>query len=187
MWRCIRSDAGAAKLRIESVAHPNDHFSFSGQWQDFGMQDFCASSGKSMSFVVGKFMEQFGFRRFAGIGGEDAVHIGPDDELVSVNDVSDQRAGEVRTVAAEGGDAAVASGTDKAGDHRDQAVLEKRKQYFAAAPPCFVNLGASIAESFASQHKFGRADRNRGYTGFFESGGEEARAEPLTIRGQTIL
>jgi hypothetical protein len=111
--------------------------------------------------VIGKFVEQLCFRGFAGVGGEDPVHIGPDDQFVGVNDVSDEYAGEVRAVSAERGDTAVAGRTDKTSDDGNQIIGKKRQKNFAAASACFVNLRPGIAESFAGQDKLGRADGNR--------------------------
>ena len=67
-----------------------------------------------------------------GIGGKDAVDIGPDDEFFGVHDVGDDSAGKIGAVAAERGDTAVGSGADETGDDGNEAVFEKRKKNFAA-------------------------------------------------------
>jgi hypothetical protein len=44
-----------------------------------------------------------------------------------------------------------------------------------------------IAEGVAGQDEFGGADRYRRYAGFFERGGEEARAQTFAVRGQAVM
>src|ERR1700747_912026 len=110
-----RRDARTAGLRIKGVAHPNDHAGFRRKRKDLGVKNFCAGGSESVSFVVAEFMEKACFGGFAGIGGEDAVHVGPDDQLARVHDMSDESTGKIGTVAAESGDAAIGSGADKAG------------------------------------------------------------------------
>lgn len=122
-----RTDARAARLRIEGIANPDDHFGFGGKRQNFSMKDFRAAGGEGAGFVVAELMQKARFGGFSGIGGVDAVDVGPNDELVGINDMRDNSAGEIGAVAAKRGDAAVGSGADKAGDHRDNAGFEERE------------------------------------------------------------
>ncbi len=145
-----RADAGSANARVEGVANPNNHFRFRGQWQNSGVQNFCASGGKSVRLVVGKFVEQFRFGGLVRIGGVDAVHVGPDHQFVSVHDVSDERSGKIRTVPAECSDAAIACGADKSGDYGNDAIFEERQKNFAATTARFVDVRARVAEGEAS-------------------------------------
>jgi hypothetical protein len=94
-------------VRLEGVADPDDHFGFGGQGQNLGVKNFRACGCESVRLIVGEFMEQAGFCGFARIGGVDAVDVGPDDKFVGVDDVGDERAGEIGAVAAQGGDAAI--------------------------------------------------------------------------------
>src|SRR5207245_9597749 len=97
-----------------------------------------------------------------GIGGVDAVDVGPNDELVGINDMRDNSTGEIGAVAAKRGDAAVGSGADKAGDHRDNAGFEEREENAAATLSGLFEVGLRVAKSVASQHKFRGRERNGG-------------------------
>jgi hypothetical protein len=121
------------------------------------------------------------------IGGVDAVHVGPNDKLVGVDHVRNQRAGKVRTVPAERRDTAIASRTDESGYHGNEAVIEERKKNLTSATARFVNLRASIAERVASQNKFRGADGNGGHARLLKSRSKEAGAESLAVRCETIL
>src|SRR5437870_10867409 len=84
VWRCLwntrRANAGAASLRIEGIANPDDHFGFGGERQNFGVKDFRSAGGEGASFVVAELMQKVRFSGFAGIGGVDAVDVGPRSE-----------------------------------------------------------------------------------------------------------
>jgi len=70
----------------------------------------------------------------------DAVHVGPNDKLVGIDHVRNQRAGKIRTVPAERGDTAIASRADESGYDRNEAIIEERKKNLAPATARFVNL-----------------------------------------------
>ena len=173
-------------MRIESVANPDDHFGLGGERQHFGVKNFRAAGGEGVSFIVAEFVEKAGFGGFVGIGGVDAVDVGPDDEFVGVNDVGDDGAREIRTVAAESGDAAVGSGADEAGNDGHDAGFEERKKNIAAALPGLREMRLGFAESVAGQDEIRRSDRHGGDAGLFERGGEEPGAEAFAEGGETI-
>src|SRR5690242_11241237 len=189
-WRCLwntrRADAGAASLRIERIANPDDHFGFGGKRQNFSMKDFGAAVGEGASFVVAELMQKVRLGGFAGVGGVDAVDVGPNDELVGVHNVSDDGAGKIGAVAAERGDAAVGSCADEAGDDGHNTGFEKRKKNVAATLPGLFEMGLGIAECVASQNEFRRSDGDRGNARLFESGCEEPDAETFAKGGETI-
>ena len=150
------------------------------------MKNFRATGGEGAGLVVAELMQEARFGGFAGIGGVDAVYIGPDDEFVGVNDMSDDGSGKIGAVAAERGDATVGSCPDEAGYDGYDAGFEKRKENVAATLPGLFEMGLGIAESVASQNEFGRSDRNCGDARFFESRREEPDAETFAKGGETI-
>src|SRR5580704_5324385 len=97
------------------------------------MKHFGAAGRKSVRFIIAQVVEKFSFRGSVWVGGINTVHIGPDHELFGVDNIRNNRAGKIRAVAAERGDASVGSRADEAGDDGDQAGFEKRKKNGAAA------------------------------------------------------
>src|SRR5436309_14108702 len=90
-------------------------------------------------------MQKARFSGFAGIGGEDAVDVGPNDELIGVHNVSDDSAGKIGAVAAERGDVAAGSCADKAGDDGNYAGFEEQEKYVAAPLPRLLKSGLLLS------------------------------------------
>src|SRR5277367_6821007 len=132
------------------------------------MQNFRAALGQCVGVVVTHFVQQLSFLIFAGVGGKDAVDIGPDDQFVGVHNVSDDGAGKIGAVAAQGGDATVGRSANKTGYDRDEAVGQQRKKNFATAHARFCQVRARVAEGFAGAHKVGGGDGNRGNIGLLQ-------------------
>src|SRR5256712_8384783 len=182
--RTGRTDACAARLWIESVANPDDHFSFSREGQHFFVENFCAAGGESVGFVVAQLVQKARFSGLVGIGGVDAVDVGPNDEFIGVHDVGDDGARKIGTVAAEGGDAAIGSCADKTGNNGDDAGFEERKKNVAAALFGLFEMRLGVTKGIASQDKLGGRNGHRGDAGLFESGGKESCAEAFAKGGE---
>src|SRR5258708_36019207 len=153
--RTGRTDAGAPRLRIEGVANPDDHFAFGGERQHFLVENFRAAGGKDAGFVVTELVKKPCFGGFIGIGCVDAVDVGPNNEFIGVHYVGDDGAGKIRTVAAKGGDAAIGSGADEAGDDGDNAGFEERKENVAAAVFGLFEMRLGGTKGIASQDELG--------------------------------
>ena len=151
-----------------------------------GMKNLGAAGCQGVRFIIAQVVEKFGFDRVMRIRSINAVDIGPDDEFFGVHHVSNDRAGKIGAVAAERGDATVGSGADEAGDNRNEAGFEKRKENAATALFGLFELRLGLAEGVASENEIGGGNRNSGDAGFFESGGEETRAESFAKGGETI-
>src|SRR6267154_3277507 len=136
--------------------------------------------------VIAELMQKARFGAFVGIGGVDAVDVGPDDEFVGVHDVGDYGTGKIRAIAAEGGDAAVRSCADETGNNGDDAGLEERKKNVAAALLGLFEMRLGVTKSIASQDELGGRDGHRGDAGLFESSGKEPSAKTFAKRGQAI-
>src|ERR1700744_694296 len=172
----LEADARAANLRIERVAHPNGHFGGSGERKYVGMQNFRSACGERVRFVVAQVVQELRLRVFVGVRGVDSVDVGPDHQLVSIDDVGNDRAGKIGAVAAERGDAAVGSSADETGDDGDDVVFEQRSQHGAATALGLFEVRLRIAEGVAGEHEVGRCNGNGGDSGTFESGGGDFSA-----------
>jgi hypothetical protein len=181
-----RTDACAASLGIKGVANPDDHFGFRREGQHFFVENFRAAGGEGVGFGVAEFVEQACFGGFIGIGGVDAVDVGPNNEFIGVHYVGDDGAGKIRTVAAKGGDATIGSCADETGDDRDNASFEERKKNVAAALFGLFEMRLGVTKGIASQDELGGRDGHGGDTGLFEGGGKKPCAETFAKRGQAI-
>src|ERR1700675_1739106 len=110
------------------------------------MKDFRAAGRQGVRFIIAQVVEKFGFGGSVWVGGVNTVDVGPDDEFFGVHNVSNDRAGKIGAVAAERSDAAVRSRADEAGDDRNEAGFEKRKENGAAALFGFFQMRLGIAE-----------------------------------------
>src|SRR5579864_1896841 len=125
MRRTLEAYPRAANLRLERVANPNGHFGGRGERKHVRMQDFRSACGERVRFVVAEVVQELRLRVFVRIGGVDSVDVGPDHELVGIDNVRDDRAGKVGAVAAKRGDAAVGSRADESGDDGNDVVFEQ--------------------------------------------------------------
>src|SRR5439155_23947495 len=123
-----RTNPRAARLRVESIANPDDHFGFGGERQYLRMENFRAAGGEGVGLIVAELMQKARFGRFVGIRGINAVDVGPNDEFVGVHDVRDDGSGKIRAVAAERGDPAIGRCTEEAGNDSHEAGFEERKK-----------------------------------------------------------
>ena len=78
----LRRDFCAGMLRLESVANPHGDAGFRHGAQRLGMQHFCAEMRELGSFAIGNFRNGARAGNEARIGGEHAIHIGPDDHFI---------------------------------------------------------------------------------------------------------
>ena len=177
--RPARADACAADMRLERIADPNGHLSFGCEGQHVRVEHLRSARGERVRFVVTEIVEEFRMYALVGVLGVDAVYIGPDYELVGIDNVGDDRAGKIGAVAAERGDAAVGGCTDEAGNDGNDAVFEERGENGAAAPPGLLEVRLGLAKRLAGEHELGRGNGNCRDAGLLECGGEQTRAETL--------
>src|ERR1700676_2092873 len=97
------------------------------------MHDFRPAGGERVRVVVTKVVQELGFGGLVRIAIIDAVHVGPNHQLIGIDGVRDNRAGKIGAVAAQRGDAAVQRGADETSNHGNYASVEKREKQFAAA------------------------------------------------------
>jgi len=80
----FRGDLGAGIFGLEAVANPDRDAGGGDGAQCVGMENFGAEIGELGGFVVGDFGDGLGFGDEAGVGGFDAVDVGPDDGFSGV-------------------------------------------------------------------------------------------------------
>ena len=150
------------------------------------MENSRAAGGKGVGFIVAEFVKKPRFGGFVRISGVDAIDVGPDDEFIGVDDVRNDGAGEIGTVAAESGDAAIGSSADETSDDRDDAGVEKREKNVAAAVFSLFEVWLGFTESVAGQNEFRGCHGHGRDARLFDGGGEEPGAEAFAKRGQAI-
>ena len=102
------------------------------------MQNFRAKVSQLGGFAVRNFRNGAGLGDQSRIGGDDAIHVGPDNHFVGVHGRAQNRRGIIGTAAAKSGELAIFGGADKSGDDRNGALGEQRA---ATLPP---RAGGSI-------------------------------------------
>jgi hypothetical protein len=144
------------------------------------VKNSCPAGGEGVRLVVAEFMQQPRFGGFVRIGGENSVHVGPNDELIGAYDVGHDGSGKIGAIAAQGGDAAVGGGADEAGDDGNDSSLQQREKNFTAALPGLLEMRLGLSEGLAGQDKIRGGNRDGGDATFFERGGEKPRAEAFS-------
>src|SRR5260370_2203943 len=181
-----RANPCAARLRIESISDPNNHYGVGGERPTLGVENFRASGSEGAGLIVAELMQEARFAGVVRIRGVDAIDISPNNELVGVHGVRDDGSGKIRAVAAKRGDAAIGRRTNEAGNDGYDAGFEERKKNAAAALPGLFEVRLRVAKRIAGQDKIRRRDRHRGDAQLFERGGKQPRAEAFAKRGETI-
>jgi len=62
-----RTNPCAPRLRIESIANPDDHFGFGSERKYFRVENFRAARGESVGFIVAELMQEARFGGLVGI------------------------------------------------------------------------------------------------------------------------
>src|SRR3984893_17480224 len=100
-------------MRLEGVTDPNRNFAIRRKGQQLRVEHFSTTGRQCVRFVVAEVGEEPGMGELARVFRVDAVYVGPDDEFIGIDDLGDEGAGKIGTVAPERGDAAVRCGSDE--------------------------------------------------------------------------
>jgi len=138
------------------------------------VENFCAAGKQGVGFVIAELMQKARFGAFVGIGGVDAVDVGPNDEFVGVHNVGDDGTGKIGAIAAEGGDAAIGSCAMNPVTTGTMPASRAERKNVAAALLGLFEMRLGVTKSIASQDELGGRDGHRGNAGLFESGGKRA-------------
>ena len=99
------------------------------------MQHFRAEMGELGGFAIGNFRNGARAGNEARIGGEHAIHVGPDDHFVRCERTAQNGGGIIRAAAAQRGEHTFSRRADKSGDYRNYSLLQQRaKARFATFP-----------------------------------------------------
>lgn len=98
---------------------------FLGEFNRSALHDFGARAGKFKHFVIRDFLEFFGLREYAGVGGVDAVDVSVDLAEVSADSGGDGDGGKVGSSASERGKSTVLGLPLEAGDDDNVAGVQK--------------------------------------------------------------
>ena len=120
-WRRERGDARALAGGVAAVEHEDGDVLLDGRQDGGRVQDLCAEVGQFGGLFKADGLDAVGVGDDARIGGEDAVHVGPDFDGLGLEGAADQRAGEVGAAAAQGGGDAGFVGGDEAAHDRHLA------------------------------------------------------------------
>ena len=117
-----RGDARALAGGVAAVEHQHGNVLFDGGQDGGRMQNLGAEVGQLGGLFKADDLDAQGIGTDAGIGGHDAVHVGPDFDGLGGERAADERAGKVGAAAAEGGGDAGLVGGDEAAHHRHLAL-----------------------------------------------------------------
>src|SRR5579871_4629648 len=102
------------------------------------MQNFRSARSERVRFVVAEIVQELRLRVFVGIRGVNSIDVGPDHEFVGIDNMRDDRAREIGTVAAERCDSSVGSRADETGDDGNDSVFEQWRERGMAAALCLL-------------------------------------------------
>ena len=115
-------DHGTGLGRRERVLDPDRDLPAHGRGHGLRVDDLGAEIGQFHRLVVGQRIDDLGVRHAPRVGRQHAVDVGPDDDLLGIEQRAEDRARVVAAVAAERGRHAAGIGGDEAGD--DEHALE---------------------------------------------------------------
>ncbi|OPZ72411.1 MAG: hypothetical protein BWY83_00659 [bacterium ADurb.Bin478] len=154
-------DQSAVRLRPLRVKHRDRNVLAHRRQQAGRMQHFGAKIRQLRCFLKGHFADAFGFGNQGGIGGEHAVHIGPDLHRSRIQHSADQSGGIIRSSSSQGCSAAAGVGADKPLHHRHHRTVEQRQQLFARLLPGRFPLRLCFAELRIRDHHLAAVDHDR--------------------------
>src|ERR1035441_6077149 len=134
------SDARAFAGGVARVQHVDGNIFLDGGQHRRGVQDFRAEVGEFGGLVEADDFNPARLGTDSGIGGEDAVDVGPDLDAVGAQASADDRGGKIRTASSDGCRDAGAIGSDEAAHHRHLACLQQRLNFFLQAGIRFLEL-----------------------------------------------
>ena len=102
---------------IESVADDDRQATLDGRGHGLRMHDLGTEVCQFAGFVIAQFAELHGFGHHARIGGQHAIHVGPDMQFGGIEQRGEDRPGVVAAVASQGGQALGVVPRDEAGHH----------------------------------------------------------------------
>ena len=151
------------------------------------VEDLGAVEGELGGLAVVELGDGEGFGDDAGVGGEDAGDIGPDDDVGGSERGADEGGREVAAAAAERGGVALCGAADEAGDDGDGAGVEVGREGSSDAACCDVGDGARLGEAGVGFEEGVGAEREGRAAGSFEREREELGGELFADGDNAVL
>jgi hypothetical protein len=140
-----RGDARALAGGVAAVEHQDGNVLFDGRQDGGRMQHLGAEVGQLGGLFKADDLDAQRVGADAGVGGHDAVHVGPDLDGLGGERAADEGAGEVGAAAAQGGGDAGLVGGDEAAHDRHLSLRGEREQLF---PGARFSMSASCGTAF---------------------------------------
>src|ERR1700726_1567291 len=132
------------------------------------MQDLRAEICEFCGFVEADHLDAASLGTDSGIGGENAVNVGPDFDAVGAQASADDGGGKVGTAASDSGSDSGAIGADEATHHRYLACIQQRLNFFLQANVRLLKLRDGLHVAAVGEQDFAGVD-----VGSFKSAGGE--------------
>ena len=128
LLRPLGSDLRAGLLGRETISNPNGNARLRHGAQRLRMKHLRAEIGQLGRFEIGNFGNGARLGNQARIGGQHAIHVGPDNYLVSAERCAQNRGGIIRSAAARAWSERRYRRADKACHDRNNSAIEQRPQ-----------------------------------------------------------
>ena len=151
-----------------------------------GVQDFRPEVGEFGGFVEADDFDAPGFRTDAGIGGENAVDVGPDFDAVGAQAGADDGGGKIGAAAANGGGDAGAIGSDEAAHHRHLTCLQQGLNFFLQAGVGFFVLRDRLHVVAVGDENFAGVDVDSVQAARGEGGGDDFAGKHFAEGGDVV-
>ena len=176
-----RDDAGAFVGGVAAVEHEDGDVLFDRGQNGGRVQNLGAEVGEFGCFFKADDLDAQGIRADAGVGGHDAVDVGPDFDGVGSKRAADECAGEVGAAAAEGGGDACLVGGDEAAHDRNLALVDEGAELFSGALLDDGVLRDGLLELGVGDDDVAGIDMGGVDAALAESGGDDAAGDALAV------
>src|ERR1035437_2506042 len=181
-----RGDAGALAGGVAAVEDENRNVPFDGGEDGGRVQDLGAEVGQLGGFLEADDLDAEGLGADAGVGGHDAVDVGPDFDGLGLERAADKGAGEVGAAAAEGGGDAGQVGGDEAGHDRHLAQSDEGAELFRRALVDDGVLGDGFLELRVGDDDVAGVDVGGVDGALAEGGDDDAAGDALAVADDEV-
>ena len=173
-------NAGAGMARLKGVEDTHRNALGNRRFDRLGVDNFGAVIGQFGHLFVAQLVEAAGIGDDARISRQDAIDIGPNLNLISIQHCADDGARIVRTAAAQRGRHALDCSADKAGDHWDNPFFDQWQQASATTFLGLIHQRFSAAKDGIGDNNLGSIDIFSGCTAGAQNCGQNWRAQAFT-------
>ena len=179
-------DARAFAGRIARIQHVDGNIFLDGGQHRRRMQNFRAEVREFGGFVEADDFDAAGFGTDSGIGGEDAVDVGPDFDAVGAQACADDGGGKIGAAAADGGRDAGAIRADESAHHRDLACREQWLNFLLQPGVGFLVLRNGLHVAVVGDQYFAGVDVDSVESAGGEGGGDDFAGKHFAESGDMV-